>query len=132
MAFFSGRVTFVRYRVSGRTPRVFGPDYLDPLARHAIGRQRATTADGVEVGWTAGDHVLDSRFDLAKNVVDDALHFALRVDTQRIPADLLRAYTQVELDALLSGNRHRQPSARERREARANARERLETEAKDG
>lgn len=132
MGFFSGRVTFARYRVSGRTPATFGPDYLGRLARHAMGRQRVATADGVESGWTAGDHVLDTRFDLAKNVVSDTLHFALRVDSQKVPADLLRAYTQIELESLLGTNHEGQPSARQRREARANARDRLENEARDG
>jgi hypothetical protein len=132
MGFLSGRATFARYRVSGRTPSTFGPDYLERLAKHAIGRQRTASADGVEVGCVAGDHVLDTRFTLAKNVVNDTLQFALRVDTQKVPADLLRAYTQVELEGLVGPDPERPPSARQRREARANARERLETEAKDG
>jgi len=104
MGFFSGRVTFARYRVEGRRPRQFGPEHLDRLADHAIGRQRLASADGVEVGWTAGDHILDTRFELAKNVVNDALHFALRIDAQKVPADLLRAYYQTELEALAAAN----------------------------
>ena len=41
----------------------------DKLADRAAGRQRIASADGVEVGWTASKHVLDTDFDLAKNVV---------------------------------------------------------------
>ena len=100
MSFFSGRVSCARFRVTGRPPRSFGPDHLHKLSDHAIGKQRIVAADGVEVGWTAGDHILDTRFDLAKNVVNDALYFALRVDAQKVPSDLLRAYTQVELEGL--------------------------------
>ena len=132
MGFFSGRVSCARFRVTGRAPKSFGPDHLTKLADHAIGRQRVVPADGVQFGWTAGDHILDTRFDLAKNVVNDTLHFALRVDTQQVPADLLRAYTQVELEGLAAGNPSGRPSARQKREARANARERLENEARDG
>jgi hypothetical protein len=132
MGFFSGRVTLVRYRVTGRSPRSFGPDHLERLADRAAGRQRQATADGSEVGWTAGDHILDTDFDLAKNVVDDTLHFALRVDQQKVPGDLLRAYAQVELKALAAGNPSGFPSARQKREARDAARERLEHEARDG
>src|SRR5919198_3968021 len=84
MGYFSGRVMFARYRVEGKRPRQFGPEHLERLADHAIGRQRLASADGVEVGWTAGDHILDTRFDLAKNVVNDALHFALRIDEQKV------------------------------------------------
>ncbi len=132
MGFFSGRVSFVRYRVTGRCPRSFGPEYLEHLAAHAIGKQRIAAADGVESGWTAGDHILDTNFDLAKNIVNDTLHFALRVDQDRIPADLLRAYAQIELQALAAENPSGLPSARQKRTARATARERLEAEARDG
>src|SRR5438270_2163246 len=132
MGFLSGRATLARYQISGRPPRSFSPEYLDRLANHAIGKQRRMSADGVEVGWTAGDHVLDTRFDLAKNVVNDALHFALRLDQQKVPGDLLRAYAQVELEGLTAGNPGGLPSARQKREARQAARDKLEDEARDG
>jgi hypothetical protein len=105
---------------------------LEKLEAHAVGKQRVASADGTQAGWIAGDHILDTRFDLAKNVVADTLHFALRVDTQAIPNDLLRAYTQVELEGLAAGNPSGRPSARQKREARMLAKERLETEARDG
>lgn len=132
MGFFSGRATFGRYRIAGRAPGSFGGKHLEQLAAHAIGKQKFTAGDGVEVGWSAGDHILDTRFELAKNIIDDTLHFALRIDAQKIPSDLLRAYTLIELQALAAGNPSGHPSARQKREARASARDRLETEARDG
>src|SRR5262249_39088728 len=50
----------------------------------------------------------------------------------RIPGDLLRAYTAVELEGLAAGNPSGIPSARQKREARANAKDKLESEAEDG
>jgi hypothetical protein len=132
MGFFSGRLTFARFRVTGRSPRLFGSEHLDRLQAHAIGSQKVVAADGVEVGWTAGGHVLDTAFDLAKNVIDDTLHFCLRIDSTRLPGDLLRAYTQVELQGLAAANPGGTPSARQKREAREAARLRLEEEARDG
>src|SRR6516165_10337386 len=132
MSFFSGRVTFARYRVNGPSPRLFGPEHLKRLEGHALGKQRVASGDGVEVGWTAGDHILDTSFDLAKNVVNDVLHFALRIDAQKVPADLLRAYAAVELAGLAKNNPSGIPSARQKREAREAARDRLEEEARDG
>src|SRR5258708_31921099 len=132
MGFFSGRGTFARYRVQGPPPRRFTPEHLERLAARAAGKQRLAAADGVEVGWTAGDHVLDTSFDLAKNVVDDALHFAIRVDGHKLPSDLLRAYTALEVQALAATNPSGLPSARRKKEARQAARERLEEEARDG
>lgn len=132
MGFLTGRVTCVRFHVTGRSPRSFGPEHLERLAAHAIGKQHVRAGDGVEVGWTAGDHVLDTRFDLAKNIVNDTLQVALRIDSQKVPAELLRAYTQVELEGLAASNPSGHPSARQKREARMAARERLEEEARDG
>jgi hypothetical protein len=132
MGFFSGRITFGRFRIDGPSPGNFGPEHLERLAAHAIGKQRIASADGVEVGWIAGDHILDTNFDLAKNVVTDTLHFALRIDQNRIPGDLLRAYAQVDLQALAKNNPSGMPSNRQRREARESARDRLEKEAADG
>jgi hypothetical protein len=132
MGFFSGRVTFARFRVNGPSPGLFGPEHLKRLQANAIGKQKVVAADGVEVGWTAGRHVLDTSFDLEKNVVNDTLHFCLRVDTTRIPSDLLRAYTHVELEALAAGNPSGIPSALQKREARETARLQLGEEARDG
>lgn len=132
MGFFNGRISFTRFKVSGRGPGVFGSDQLESLASHAIGTQKTATMDGTEVGWIAGDHILDTQFDRAKNIVNDTLQFAFRIDTQKIPADLLKAYMQVELTGAAANNPNGLPSARHRREARAAARERLEQEAADG
>lgn len=132
MGFFAGRVAFARYRVAGSSPGLFGTEHLERLAAHAIGRQRVASGDGVEAGWIAGDHILDTAFDLEKNVISDTLHFALRLDAQRVPSDLLRAYTLVELEALAAGNPSGRPSLRQKREARQTARDRLEAEAADG
>ena len=132
MGFFTGRVTFLRFRVDGPAPALFGPEHLEKLASHAIGKQPVAEKDGTEVGWIAGDDILDLGFDLAKNVVNDTLHFCLRIDTQKLPADLLRSYARAELEALAAENPSGRPSAKQKKEAREAAREKLEAEAKDG
>lgn len=132
MGFLAGAVTFLRFRASGPAPRQFDQADLDKLADHMAGRQRLAAADGVETGWTAGDHIHDTDFRLDKNVVNDALHFELCVESDRLPADKLKAYTAVELKALTASNPSGRPSARQKREAKEAARARLEEEAKDG
>src|SRR5262245_27304316 len=114
MGFFTGRVTFLRYRVDGTAPKLFGPEHLDQLASRAIGKQQTESKDGVAAGWIAGDDILDLGFDLAKNVIADTLHFALRLDTQKLPADLLRAYARAELQALAAENPSGRPSAKQK------------------
>ncbi len=132
MGFYSGRVSFLRFKVNGPSPRLFDEEYIDRLADRQAGRQRIASADGVETGWTAGEHVLDTDFQLAKNIINDTLTFDLRVDVDRLPADLLRAYYSVELKALTKKNPSGFPTLKQKREAKETARERLEAEAKDG
>jgi hypothetical protein len=132
MGFFSGRLSFTRFRVNGPAPGLFGPEHLERLDAFQVGKARVASSDGVEVGWIAGEHILDTTFDLAKNVVNDTLSFSLRVDANKVPADLVRAYAALELQAQASKNPSGLPSARQRREARDVARQRIEDEAKDG
>lgn len=110
MAFLTGRMTCTRFAVSGAMPSVFDSDHIVHLADNQIGTSRIATADGSQVGWIAGDNILDLRWDLAKNVVADCLSFAIRLDTCRPPADLLKAYYEAELAALASQNPSGLPS----------------------
>jgi hypothetical protein len=111
---------------------MFGPEHLEALAAHVPGTKKAASAEGGDFGWTAGGHIFDTSFTMEKNVVDDTLQFSLRIDTNKLPADLLQAYAAIELEALSSKNPSGQPSARQRREARDTARQRIEAEARDG
>jgi len=133
MGFWNGRVTFNRYRISGESPLPFGDELLERIGQHLIGVHGSTApTDGVAFGWAGGDHVLDLSLDLAKNVVDDALHLAIRIDTDKIPSSLLRAYTQIEIDALAQGNPSGTATKAQRQEAKETARKRAEAEAADG
>lgn len=133
MGFLNGRVTFTRYRVDGPSPLPFSGDHLAVAEGHVIGRHGpADPTDGVSTGWAGGDHVLDLTFDLAKNVVNDALHLAIRIDSDKIPGSLLRAYTQIETEVLARQNPSGQATKAQRQEAKEAARLRAEAEAADG
>ncbi len=134
MGFFGSRISFARFRPTGTRPPAFGEDSLANLEKHKIGNGRAAvaSADGIDSGWIAGDHILDRKFDLAKNIVSDTLQWALRIDAFKIPSDLLRAYTAEELEGVAASNPSGQISNRQRREAKERAKERLEEEARDG
>jgi hypothetical protein len=93
---------------------------------------RIATADGVSTGWRGGDHVLDTEFTLEKNVFPDHLAVEMWTQVDKLPAAKLRAYYQVELKALSKDNPSGIPSAKQKREAKELARDRLEEEAKDG
>jgi hypothetical protein len=133
MGFLNGRVTYVRFRVGGDQPLPFGEEVLELAGQHAIGRHGAGEPnDGITVGWAGGDHVLDTNLDLEKNVINDALHLSIRVDTDKIPGSLLRAYTKIETDARAKMNPSGYPTKAQRQEAKEAAKARAEAEAADG
>jgi hypothetical protein len=133
MGFWNGRVTFTRYRVAGTSPLPFGEEILDQARNHLIGQHGATDpADGTSFGWSGGDHVLDLAFDIGKNIVGDALHLAIRVDTDKVPAALLRAYTQIEIQARASLNPSGIATKAQKQEAKEAAQLRAAAEAADG
>ena len=119
----------VRYRVGFESLPL--EEYLIQL--HKIGRHGSVDpTDGVASGWSGGDHVLDVNFDLEKNIINDALHLAIRVDTDKIPGPRLKAYTKMETDALAQLNPSGKPTKAQRLEAKEAAMIRAEAEAADG
>jgi hypothetical protein len=133
MGFLNGRVSYMRFRVSGESPLPFDEETLEKASAHGIGRHGdADPTDGVHFGWSGGNHVLDMTFELGKNVVNDALHLGLRIDSDKIPGDLLKAYTQIELDARAEMNPSGRPTKAQREEAKEAAKVRAEAEAADG
>jgi hypothetical protein len=133
MGFLSGRVTFTRYRVGGASPLPFGEDILELTRKHLVGEHgSAEAADGVTTGWAGGDHVLDLTIDLGKNVVNDALHLAIRIDADKIPSSLLRAYTQMEIEARAQLNPSGFATKAQKEEAKEAAKARAAAEAADG
>lgn len=132
MGFLSGAASFSRFEVVGGAPKRLDQAVIEKLSEHVIGSQREKRTDGIEVGWVGGSHVLDRTLDLGKNVLGDALHFGFRIDTAKVPPEIMRAYVRMELEALAKDNPTGRPSAKQRKLAKANAERRGETEIKQG
>ncbi len=132
MSFLSGTVSFSRFHVLGGSPKRLDENLLEKFRANAIGRQHIMTADNEEVGWLGGRHLLDLEFDIEKNIILDSLHFGMRIDASRIPPDLMRAYVEMEIDALRDNNGNSRIHPRMRRQATTAARRRAEREIKDG
>jgi hypothetical protein len=130
MGLISGRATFRRVSVEVPAGTVFGEPHLEALQVHADSSQ-ASVDGGVDVNWRAGKHILDRQFSMA-NVYPDHLAWDLGVTADRLPPGKLRAYYEVELQALAANNPSGFASARQKREAKEIAQERLEQEARDG
>lgn len=133
MGFWNGRVTFTRYRVDGDSPLPFGEEVIEAARARLIGHGNSPDpSDGVGTGWAGGEHVLDLTIEASKNIVDDSLHMSIRIDTDKIPAALLRAYTQIEIDAVAQLNPSGVATKGQRQDAKEAARKRAEAEAADG
>lgn len=132
MAFLSGSVSFSRFHVLGGSPKRLDDNLLGKFRENRIGLQQMMYADYEEVGWHGGAHVLDLEFDLEKNIILDNLHFGMRIDASKMPPDLMKAYVQMELDALRDNNGNSRVNARMRREAANAAKRRSDRELRDG
>ncbi len=132
MAFDGGSITFKRFFVQGQGPRQVDEGLLKQLAAKAIGADSIQTADHSEIGWATGDHILDTEFDFAKNSIADGLYFALRIDTNKPPTELVRSYQKINEQAMLQATGREFLSKAQRREAREQALSRLDSEARSG
>jgi len=132
MAFAGGAVTFKRFYVLGAGFARVDEELLKRLADHAHGADSVRTSDRTELGWITGQHILDTRFDFAKNAVAGGLHFALRVDTNKPPGDLVRSYQKLAEEAMLEASGREFLTKGERKEARDQALARADQEAQAG
>lgn len=128
MPFLSGSVSAVQFQAGwpaqhyGREAELLSRFGAEPLVFDAAGES---------CGWTAGGHRRDTAFG-DKNVLGDFLVWEFRRTTDNIPPAVIRDYTAEALAAMTAGNEGLMPSARQKRVAREQARERAEGEAKDG
>lgn len=132
MGFSSGAVTLKRFFVQGALLDKVDESFLEQLAAHTIGQNEEESTDKTQFGWVTGEHILDTRFDWSKNVVGDGLHFALRIDTNKPPSDLVRSYQRMNEQAMLEASGREFLSKAERREAREQAIARADGEAQSG
>lgn len=134
MGFLKGSATLQRFTAAGPKPNLIdkGEEYVKRLRDRRAVPDRAGDAAGVATGWTAGASVLDRTFTLLKQVYGDYLLWDFWTQTDRLPTDRLKAYYEADLAALAAGNPSGAATARQKREAKASAKARLESEAKDG
>jgi len=132
MGFASGAISFRRFAVVGNGPTKIDEELLEKLAENALRPSELGRPEDVEYGWNGGRHVLDGDFSFENNVFADALHFGLRIDTNKVPADLKKAYQLMEEEAAAAGNPSGLISKNQKREARESVRKKIEEEMRSG
>lgn len=132
MGFLKGPLTFECFRVREAENRGFDEEDVKKLKKYSINAVESAAIEEPDVGFLAGDHLFDQEFTLEKNVLGDALHCALRIDTNQIPAAIRRAWLQMELAVLGAENVSGKPTRTQRLEAKESVEARCQEEARTG
>ena len=133
MGFFTGRVSFRPLPGRWPSPALFGPDHLEKLSIPGHRQAgRAEGKDGTEAGWIAGEDILDLGFDLAKNVVNDALHFSSGSTPRSCPPTCSAPTPARNSRPWPPRTPAGGPASSRRRRPERRPGQRLEAEAKDG
>jgi hypothetical protein len=131
MGFLQGRVTWERFEVGGKAVPL-SQTHVDALERYSIDERVGASSDGTTVGFVGGEHVLDLQFSREKNLVNDALHAAVRVDAVKIPGDLKKAWLEMEIAERAAENPSGFPTRKQKQEAKEAVEERIQQEAENG
>lgn len=132
MPFLGGSLAFERYNISGFENSTFTDEHIELIQSRVAGNVQTDSTENVHVGFLGGKHLFDQKFDLEKNVISDALHVGVRIDTNQIPSAIRQAWLEIELAALAAESPSGVPSKAQRKEAKESVEQRCESEAATG
>lgn len=132
MGFASGTMSFRRFAVMGESPKAIEQSMLDALSEHALRVGEVCVPEEVAYGWSGGRHILDGNFSFEHNVYGDALLFGLRIDTNKVPGELKKAYQLMEEEAQAAQNPSGFISKNQKREAKEITARKIEDDLRSG
>lgn len=132
MGFLSGRVSFDRLTVVGNSPRQLTEQHIKLLRKFAIGDSESDSAEAPAVGFIAGKHLFDLKFEHEKNIIAGSLHAAMRIDISRIPGPLKKAWMEIELAALVEESENGRVTRAMKQQAQETVQERCDEELRAG
>ena len=131
MGFDSGSITFRRFAVVGKYAFQVTEETLAKLAEHAL-TPGEFGVEEIEYGWNAGRHIFDDQFSFDNNVFNDCCFFALRIDTNKVPGVVKKAYTLIEEAAIAKKNPSGFISKAQKKEAKETVAQKIEEDMKSG
>lgn len=137
MPFRSGPVSYARFRVveSGDAASSGARSVstiIETLAGGALRPGAIGEPQPSEFGFCAGRHVFDLDFDPDSNVVGESILFGMRIDTNKVPAEIKRAYRAMAETTYLEDSSTGILSRREKQAAKEDAEERCRQELAEG
>ncbi len=131
MPFLSGSVSYARFRVTGG-PTAVDHDLLAALEGNVLKPPSAGPRPEIQAGWAAPRHLFDTNFNPDAVVIGESLLLGLRIDTNRIPAEVRRAHRVMAETARATESPTGFASRREKRDARDEAEEQCRRELATG
>ena len=99
MSFRTGSLSYARFKLSGlggkSAPVHVEEQHLELLKENTLRPTTLGEPQPVEFGWCGGRHVFDESFNAFNSVFGDTLLFGMRIDTNKVPGDLKRAYRAI-------------------------------------
>jgi hypothetical protein len=132
MAFSSGPISFRRFAVVGKAPKSPDQTIIDKLDELALRPGKIGAPEEIEYGWSGGRHVLDSAFSFDHNVFADCVNFALRIDTNKVPGELKKAYQIIEEEAVAAGNPSGFISKSQKKQVKESIQSKIDSELREG
>jgi len=132
MPFLSGSLSFERFHVDGFDASAFDDEHLALLAKHCAGRFETTSEENTHVGFLGGGHLFEQKFDLEKNLINEAVHCSVRIDTNEVPSAIRKAWLEMELIALVKDSPTGKISKSQKKEAKEAMEQRCVVEAETG
>lgn len=131
MGFDSGSIAYTRFTVVGDVPRLPTDELLEKFASLAMKTGEETTSE-IDYAWCGPQHVLDADFSVGNLVYNDCLTVGLRVDTNKVPAEMQRAYLAMEVAAVAKGNPSGFASKIQKRQAKETAARQIDDDLASG
>lgn len=132
MGFASGSVTFRRFKILGDHPDEITIKILNRLAEFTLQVGEYGVPDEIEYGWSGGRHLFDQKFTFEHNVFADCIHFAIRIDTNRVPSAVKKAYEMMEEDAAAASNPSGHISKKQKKDVKDVIRAKIDEELRSG
>lgn len=131
MGFASGPVSFQRFLIDGSMPANVTERFVRAVNDHAFGRL-AMLPDDTQLGWIGPNHLFETDIAAESIACGPYVHLAVRVDRLKAPPSVIRAYVQVEEQAMLQAKGREFLNRGEKRQARERALGRADQETRAG
>lgn len=132
MPFLRGSLSFERFSVNNFEAKIIDEQHIELLEANAAGKKQIDSAEVAQVGFLGGNHLFDESFDFGKNVINEAIHAGLRIDTNQVPAAIRNAWLQMELAAIAKDSPNGKITKAQRSEAKEAVEARCDVEAATG